>query len=174
MSINRRDLLQAGLTTAALAASSRFFIAESRAQRGGGEYEGVFHRLGEFAEQYMRDMNSPGMTLVLADRDGVQRVATYGFGDLERQRALNPDELFQIGSISKSFVAICLQRWIPGYSSTGCPSNCCVRATYCRRARSSDSLADATGVIFCCIQKCYRCQKLRRGGRNGPNAQRGG
>ena len=108
MSINRRDLLQAGLTTAALAASSRFFIAESRAQGKGGEYEGVFHRLDEFAEQYMRDMNSTGMTLVLADRDGVHRVATYGFGDLERQRALNPDELFQIGSISKSFVAICL------------------------------------------------------------------
>jgi CubicO group peptidase (beta-lactamase class C family) len=38
----------------------------------------------------------------------VQRVATYGFGDLERQRRLNADELFQIGSITKSFLAIAL------------------------------------------------------------------
>ena len=56
----------------------------------------------------MRDMNSPGMTLVLADRDGVQRVTTYGFGDLDRQRKLNADELFQIGSITKSFLALVL------------------------------------------------------------------
>ena len=56
----------------------------------------------------MRDMNSPGMTLVLADREGVQRVATYGFSDLERQRQLDADELFQIGSITKSFLALVL------------------------------------------------------------------
>ena len=31
-----------------------------------------------------------GMTLVLADREGVQRVTTYGFGDLDRQRKLRP------------------------------------------------------------------------------------
>jgi CubicO group peptidase (beta-lactamase class C family) len=53
-------------------------------------------------------MNAPGMTLVLADRDAVQRVATYGWSDLDRRLAVRPDELFQIGSISKSFVALCL------------------------------------------------------------------
>jgi CubicO group peptidase (beta-lactamase class C family) len=36
---------------------------------------------------------------VLADREGVQRVVTYGFGDLDRQRKLQAEELFQIGSI---------------------------------------------------------------------------
>jgi len=48
------------------------------------------------------------MTLVLADRDAVQRVVTYGLGDLERRRGVEPQELFQIGSISKSFVALTL------------------------------------------------------------------
>ena len=55
----------------------------------------------------MRAMNSPGMTLVLADREGVQRIATYGFGDVAGKAAVKPEELFQIGSISKSFVANC-------------------------------------------------------------------
>jgi D-alanyl-D-alanine carboxypeptidase len=48
------------------------------------------------------------MTLVLADRDGVQRVATYGLSDLDRHRELKADEVFHIGSISKSFIALCL------------------------------------------------------------------
>src|SRR5678816_525493 len=56
----------------------------------------------------MRDMNSPALTLVLADREGVQRVATYGFSDLDRQRKLQADELFEIGSITKSFLALSL------------------------------------------------------------------
>ncbi len=56
----------------------------------------------------MRDMNSPGMALVLADRDGVQRVVHYGFGDLEARQPAGEDTLFEIGSISKSFVALAL------------------------------------------------------------------
>src|SRR5262245_16683136 len=56
----------------------------------------------------MRVMNAPAMTLVLADREGIQRVATYGFSDVETKSLINPDQLFQIGSISKSFVALCL------------------------------------------------------------------
>jgi hypothetical protein len=42
----------------------------------------VFAELDRFVEQFMRDLNSPGLTLVLADREGVQRVATYGFGEV--------------------------------------------------------------------------------------------
>jgi CubicO group peptidase (beta-lactamase class C family) len=38
----------------------------------------------------------------------VQRVVTYGFGDLEAQRKVREDELFEIGSITKSFVALAL------------------------------------------------------------------
>ena len=97
-----------GAQAAAAAAASRFLVTESFAQPGTSRYAGVFGSLDAFAEQYMRDMNSPGMTLVLADRDDVQRVATYGFSDVERKIRTGPDEQFQIGSISKSLVAICL------------------------------------------------------------------
>jgi D-alanyl-D-alanine carboxypeptidase len=106
MQLTRRHILQAGLVTATAAAGS-FWVSNAHASDS-SRYRDVFAELDRFVEQFMRDMNSPGMTLVLADREGVQRMATYGFSDLDRQRKLNADELFQIGSITKSFLAIAL------------------------------------------------------------------
>ncbi|HZO22470.1 MAG TPA: serine hydrolase domain-containing protein [Steroidobacteraceae bacterium] len=107
MLFNRRQLLASGLTATAVAATGRFTVAGTPPDHGGSDPQ-VNARLDQFIEQYMRELRSPGMTLVLADRDGIQRVAAYGFGDLERSRPVRTDELFEIGSISKSFVALCL------------------------------------------------------------------
>ena len=104
MNLTRRDILQASLLAAT---AGTFWVKEGLASTS-TKYDAVFPELDRFAEQFMRDMKSPGMTLVLADRDGVQRVTTYGFGDLDRQRRLEADELFQIGSITKSFLALAL------------------------------------------------------------------
>jgi D-alanyl-D-alanine carboxypeptidase len=66
--------------------------------------------LDAFIARYMKAMNAPGMTLALARREGTGRIATFGFSDREAQEAVTPDHLFQIGSITKSFVALtCLQ-----------------------------------------------------------------
>jgi len=105
MQLTRREVLEAALAGAAATAAG-FWVKEGHASSG--KYEAVFAELDRFVEQFMRDMNSPGLTLVLADREGVQRVATYGFGDLDRQRKLQAEELFQIGSITKSFLALSL------------------------------------------------------------------
>jgi D-alanyl-D-alanine carboxypeptidase len=105
MQVTRRDVIEAAFIGAAAAASG-FWVKEGQANSA--KYGDVFAELDRFVEQFMRDMNSPGLTLVLADRDGVQRVATYGHGDLDRQRQLQADELFQIGSITKSFLGIVL------------------------------------------------------------------
>jgi CubicO group peptidase (beta-lactamase class C family) len=107
MQLTRRNILEVAGLAAAAAAAGGFWVEDAHASTA-SKYQDVFADLDRFVEQFMRDMNSPGMTLVLADREGVQRVATYGFSDLERQRKLNPDELFQIGSITKSFLAIVL------------------------------------------------------------------
>ena len=104
MQLTRRDVLEAALIGAAATAGG-FWVKEAHAST---RYADVFAELDRYVEQFMREMNSPGMTLVLADREGVQRVSTYGFGDLDRQRKLNADELFQIGSITKSFLALAL------------------------------------------------------------------
>lgn len=107
--VSRRQFISQSAQTAITAvAGARFFVLDSRAQEPRSSYEESFTRLDTFIEHYMREMNAPGMTLVMADRDGVQRVATYGFGNPEQKIAVKPEELFEIGSISKSFVANCL------------------------------------------------------------------
>ncbi len=103
MSHSRRNVLQMGVTAAASIVGARFTVAQ--AEPSSPAYAAVSPRLDQFVQQYMRDMNSPGMTLVLADRSGMQRVVAYGLGDRERGSPVRTDELFQIGSISKSFVA---------------------------------------------------------------------
>lgn len=107
-STDRREFLSLGARAAAAGAASRFFVTELEAAPSVDPRSEVFARLDRFAGQYLREMNAPGLTLAVADRDGLQRVVTYGLGDRERGTHVGPEQLFQIGSISKSFVAICL------------------------------------------------------------------
>ena len=108
MTMTRRHILQAGAAGASLIAMGRFQVSEANEAAGAGAYADAWPVLDAFVEQYMRDMNSPGLTLVLADRDGVQRVVNYGFSDVEARQPAGEDTLFEIGSISKSFVALAL------------------------------------------------------------------
>jgi len=57
---------------------------------------------------YMTAMNAPGMTLGLTDSSKTLRTTGYGFADVDKRIAVNERHLFQIGSISKSFVALVL------------------------------------------------------------------
>lgn len=68
----------------------------------------AFARLDEFVTQHMRETGAPGMTLALANRDGLLRASTYGLADIKTGARVQPETLFQIGSISKSFVAVVL------------------------------------------------------------------
>jgi CubicO group peptidase (beta-lactamase class C family) len=108
LSVTRRDFLKLSERAVAGAVATRFFVLEFQSQEAKSQYADCFKTLDTFVEQYMRAMSAPGMTLAMADRDGVQRVATYGFGDTESRVAIQPQDLFEIGSISKSFVANCL------------------------------------------------------------------
>ena len=62
--------------------------------------------LDGFVATYMPAMNAPGLTLGMTDTKSTRRVACYGYADLERRRAVGPEDRFQIGSITKSFVAL--------------------------------------------------------------------
>jgi D-alanyl-D-alanine carboxypeptidase len=57
---------------------------------------------------YMTAMNAPGMTLGLTDSIKTLRTAGYGFADVDKRIAVSERHLFQIGSITKSFVALVL------------------------------------------------------------------
>ena len=57
---------------------------------------------------YMKAMNAPGLTLGLADATATLRTAAYGYSNLDLRAPVTTDLLFQIGSITKSFVALVL------------------------------------------------------------------
>lgn len=105
--MNRREFVCAGVATA-IGGTGGFWTVEALAADSSAAYRAVYKALDRFVEQYLRAMNAPGLTLVLADREGVHRVVTYGFTDPAAKARVRPDELFQIGSISKSFVALSL------------------------------------------------------------------
>ncbi len=105
--MNRRELLSFGVEIAAAASAGAFLLSEVRADAQ-SRYAPAFTLLDRFVEQYLREMNAPGLTLALADASGVQRVCAYGLDDLARRVTLNVDELFHIGSITKSFLGLCL------------------------------------------------------------------
>lgn len=64
--------------------------------------------LDAYIADYMKAMNAPGMALGLTDSSKVLRTAGYGFADVDKRIAVNERHLFQIGSITKSFVSLVL------------------------------------------------------------------
>ena len=65
-------------------------------------------QLDEYCARHMRETGAPGLTLALANRDGLIRVSTYGFADTKAGLRVVPETMFEIGSISKSFVGLAL------------------------------------------------------------------
>ncbi len=63
-------------------------------------------KLDAFTADYMRAMNAPGMIQALTDTKATIRTAAYGFSNVELKTPVAVEQLFQIGSITKSFVAL--------------------------------------------------------------------
>ena len=71
---------------------------------------GFESKLDAFTATYMQAMNAPGMTQALTDTKGTVRTAGYGFANIDLKTPVAPEHLFQIGSITKSFVAIIMMQ----------------------------------------------------------------
>jgi CubicO group peptidase (beta-lactamase class C family) len=80
-------------------------LAQEAAQ---GAPSAALRALDEFVERHRREMGIPGLTLGLADRNGVVAAKTYGHADVKTGLPLTPQHLFEIGSITKSFVGLAL------------------------------------------------------------------
>jgi D-alanyl-D-alanine carboxypeptidase len=65
-------------------------------------------QLDQYIARHMLETGAPGLTLALANRDGLIRVSTYGFADTKADSRVVPETMFEIGSISKSFVSLAL------------------------------------------------------------------
>ncbi len=114
--VSRRRMLSGAFKTSVglivlkdLGFSPRPVMALSHAaQATPGRYQAAYRRLDEFIARHMNDLGLPGMTLALADRNGLVRSSQYGFADLKTRVKVGPQTLFEIGSISKSFVALAI------------------------------------------------------------------
>ena len=67
-------------------------------------------QLDQYIARHMLETGAPGLTLALANRDGLIRVSTYGFADTKAGLRVVPETMFEIGSISKSFVSLALMQ----------------------------------------------------------------
>jgi CubicO group peptidase (beta-lactamase class C family) len=81
------------------------FSAKSRAASA-DRFQPAYKRLDEYIARHMSEVGAPGMTLAVSDRNGLLRSSQYGFADVKAGIRVNPQTLFEIGSISKSFVAM--------------------------------------------------------------------
>jgi CubicO group peptidase (beta-lactamase class C family) len=111
MSITRRAWL--GATAAsALAAPAAARVADTPVSGfrviapGAHHYNGALQALADYARREITELGLPGMSLSITDAEGFVAVLTVGVADLETREPIRPDHLFQIGSISKSFLAL--------------------------------------------------------------------
>lgn len=109
-SLTRRNFL-ARSAFATLAAGAAPFVsahagsAEIPMPKASGALE---ENLDACVAAYLPAMNAPGLTLGLTSADRTLRTACYGYSNLEAKLPVTPSLLFQIGSITKSFVALVL------------------------------------------------------------------
>lgn len=114
--ISRRTLLRNGfnagigvVVVSQLPGLGRPIVAASvNSQRAADRFLPAYKRLDAFIAQHMHEIGAPGMTVALADRNGLLRTSQYGFSDLKAGVKIGPQTMFEIGSISKSFVAIAI------------------------------------------------------------------
>ena len=100
----RQFVLSTALVTVAALVNPRNLLGQSAA------VQPLFAKLDQFIARHMRETGAPGMTLALANRDGLIRVSVYGFADTKAGLRVVPETMFEIGSISKSFVALVLMQ----------------------------------------------------------------
>jgi D-alanyl-D-alanine carboxypeptidase len=107
--LNRRTFLRLGGGTALSAATSTrlWALGAMPMPAAKSAFEG---KLDAFTATYMQAMNAPGMTQALTDTKGTIRTAGYGFSTVDLKAPVVPEQLFQIGSITKSFLAIIMMR----------------------------------------------------------------
>lgn len=107
MDVTRRDML--GIATAAgAAAMAEPLLAVTAAGPHSRADAEVVQRVRAFAAADLADKGFPGMTLALVGPRRFTSTLAIGLADLERRAPASPDQLFQIGSITKSLTAMAL------------------------------------------------------------------
>jgi CubicO group peptidase (beta-lactamase class C family) len=118
MILDRRTLL-AGITGSASAMSATR-VAENLPEHRSirippgtrVDYSSILSRVAAYGREELDFWGLPGMTIALTDADGFSAELTLGYADVARNISITSEQLFQIGSISKSFAAIALMTFV--------------------------------------------------------------
>ncbi|THD57175.1 serine hydrolase domain-containing protein [Phenylobacterium sp.] len=115
MNMHRRavmglGLAGAGLAVAAGAAAAGAEPAGALAVDGPGaeRFAAAFEDIRAYAAQHMVAYGLPGLTLCAVAPGGTSAYLRFGYAELGGKVPLTPGHLFEIGSISKSFTALCV------------------------------------------------------------------
>src|SRR5947207_2463539 len=109
MNLSRRKFLSTSAKSALAVTVLQSFVP-ARVLAQAASLQPVFARLDEYITRHMTETGAPGMTLALANREGLIRTSTYGYADTKAGLRVAPETVFEIGSISKSFVALVLMQ----------------------------------------------------------------
>ena len=71
-------------------------------------FKTAFKHIDRFARRWIEDRNVPGLTIAVTTRERLLEVLTYGFADVASRTPVDPDTLFEIGSLGKPFTSIAL------------------------------------------------------------------
>jgi D-alanyl-D-alanine carboxypeptidase len=103
--LTRRHFFATTAKAAAASAAASLLPFEVRGAAAG--HERALAALDDYIREHLRAIGAPGMIVSLASHEGVLRVSQHGLADVKLQQLVSPQHLFEIGSISKSFAAIC-------------------------------------------------------------------
>jgi D-alanyl-D-alanine carboxypeptidase len=68
----------------------------------------AFEQIGQAVERHLPMTHAPGLALAVVDREDILGVVVRGFADVAAQTPVRLETRFEIGSISKSFAALCV------------------------------------------------------------------
>ena len=116
MDMDRRSLvglgLAAGVSLGAASSAKAAATGVEVAGDGAGRYAAALEDIRAYAEQHMAAYGLPGLTLSIVGPEGLTAFMRFGHADLAQRMPVGPDHLFQVGSISKSFTALCVFRQV--------------------------------------------------------------
>lgn len=111
MRMTRRAMLAGAAGLAAMPAFAATQSAPGAAvirSAGKRDYGAAMAAIQAYAQAELTAIGLPGMTMSLVADDGFAATVTLGWADLTARTPVRPDHLFEIGSISKSLVALTL------------------------------------------------------------------
>lgn len=114
MDMRRRSVIGLGVVAGVAVAA----VARAAEPQGGafelegeaGRYREALEDIRAYAARHVAVYGLPGLTLAVVAPGGATAFMRFGSADIETGEPVGPDHLFQIGSISKSFTALCIFR----------------------------------------------------------------